>query len=128
VLIFFLQDVSGRFLNVNRAAPRGSRAERPPRQYAPSFRAYIGNLPWGADDSRLVELFSEHGEVVNATIVYDRESGRSRGFGFVTMGSKEELEDAISALDGQVRTVSFQFKLQRANKQIMGIHKSIRRT
>ncbi|GJN04247.1 hypothetical protein PR202_ga21777 [Eleusine coracana subsp. coracana] len=99
--MFNRYDVSGRFLNVNRAAPRGSRAERPPRQYAPAFRAYVGNLPWGADDSSLVQLFSEHGEVVNATVVYDRESGRSRGFGFVTMGSKEELEDAISALDGQ---------------------------
>jgi RNA recognition motif-containing protein len=51
-------------------------------------------------------LFSEHGEVVNTTVVYDRESGRSRGFGFVTMVSKEELDDAISALDGQVRIVS----------------------
>jgi nucleolin len=46
-------------------------------------------------------LFSEHGEVVNATVVYDRETGRSRGFGFVTMASKDELDDAISALDGQ---------------------------
>jgi len=80
--------------------------ERPPRQFAPAFRAYVGNLPWQVDDSRLTQLFSEHGEVVNATVVYDRESGRSRGFGFVTMVSKEELDDAISALDGQVRIVS----------------------
>ena len=63
-------------------------------------------MPWQVDDSRLTQLFSEHGEVVNATVVYDRESGRSRGFGFVTMVSKEELDDAISALDGQVRIVS----------------------
>jgi nucleolin len=78
--------------------------ERPPRQFAPAFRAYVGNLPWQVDDSRLLQLFSEHGEVVNASVVYDRESGRSRGFGFVSMASKEELDDAISALDGQVRT------------------------
>ena len=77
--------------------------ERPPRQFASAFRAYVGNLPWQVDDSRLVQLFSEHGEVVNATVVYDRETGRSRGFGFVTMATKDELDDAISALDGQVR-------------------------
>nr|CAA11893.1 cp31BHv [Hordeum vulgare subsp. vulgare] len=94
-------NISGRLLNVNRAAQRGSRVERPPRQFASSFRAYVGNLPWQAEDSRLVQMFSEHGEVVNATIVYDRETGRSRGFGFVTMASKEDLDSAISALDGQ---------------------------
>ncbi|KAF0898384.1 hypothetical protein E2562_007226 [Oryza meyeriana var. granulata] len=94
-------DISGRLLNVNRAAPRGSRVERTPRQFAPAFRAYVGNLPWQVDDTRLLQLFSEHGEVVNASVVYDRESGRSRGFGFVSMASKEELDDAISALDGQ---------------------------
>ncbi|WVZ91698.1 hypothetical protein U9M48_037833 [Paspalum notatum var. saurae] len=100
--MFNRYDISGRLLNVNRASPRGTRMERPPRQFSSSsFRAYVGNLPWQADDSRLVQLFSEHGEVVNATVVYDRETGRSRGFGFVTMASKEELDDAISALDGQ---------------------------
>ncbi|PWZ53241.1 ribonucleoprotein, chloroplastic [Zea mays] len=99
--MFNRYDISGRLLNVNRASPRGTRMERPPRQFAPAFRAYVGNLPWQADDSRLVQLFSEYGEVVNAAVVYDRETGRSRGFGFVTMVSKEELDDAISALDGQ---------------------------
>lgn len=99
--MFNRYDISGRLLNVNRAAQRGSRVERPPRQFASAFRAYVGNLPWQAEDSRLVQLFSEHGEVLNATVVYDRETGRSRGFGFVTMASKEELDDAISALDGQ---------------------------
>ncbi|CAM0911649.1 unnamed protein product [Alopecurus aequalis] len=94
-------DISGRLLNVNKAAQRGSRMERPPRQFASAFRAYVGNLPWQAEESSLMELFKEHGEVLNATVVYDRETGRSRGFGFVTMASKEELESAISALDGE---------------------------
>lgn len=53
------------------------------------------------DDSRLVQLFSEHGKVVDARVVYDRETGRSRGFGFVTMATQDELDDAIAALDGQ---------------------------
>jgi nucleolin len=76
--------------------------ERPPRQFEPSFRVYVGNLPWQVDDSRLVQLFSEHGKVVDARVVFDRETGRSKGFGFVTMATQEELDDAIAALDGQV--------------------------
>ncbi|KAL6838520.1 hypothetical protein ACP4OV_031765 [Aristida adscensionis] len=101
VEMFHRYDINGRLLTVNKAAPRGSRVERPPRQFGPSLRIYVGNLPWQVDDSRLVQLFSEHGKVVDARVVYDRESGRSRGFGFVTMASQEELDDAIAALDGQ---------------------------
>uniref|UniRef100_A0A0E0GFT4 RRM domain-containing protein n=1 Tax=Oryza nivara TaxID=4536 RepID=A0A0E0GFT4_ORYNI len=102
VEMFHRYDVDGRLLTVNKAAPRGARVERPPRQFGPSFRIYVGNLPWQVDDSRLVQLFSEHGKVVDARVVYDRETGRSRGFGFVTMATQEELDDAIAALDGQV--------------------------
>lgn len=98
----FKQDISGRFLTVNKAAPRGSRPERPPRTFEASFRIYVGNLPWDVDNGRLEQLFSEHGKVVNARVVYDRETGRSRGFGFVTMASETEMNDAIAALDGQV--------------------------
>ncbi|RLN36149.1 hypothetical protein C2845_PM03G27220 [Panicum miliaceum] len=101
VEMFHRYDINGRLLTVNKAAPRGSRVERPPRQFGGSFRIYVGNLPWQVDDSRLVQLFSEHGKVVDARVVYDRESGRSRGFGFVTMATQEELDDAIAALDGQ---------------------------
>jgi RNA recognition motif-containing protein len=71
----------------------------------PSFRIYVGNLPWQVDDARLEEVFSEHGKVVNARVVSDRETGRSRGFGFVTMSSETELQDAIAALDGQVISI-----------------------
>ncbi|KAI4984616.1 hypothetical protein ZWY2020_017246 [Hordeum vulgare] len=101
VEMFHRYDVNGRLLTVNKAAPRGARVERPPRDSGSSFRIYVGNLPWQVDDSRLVELFSEHGKVVDARVVYDRDTGRSRGFGFVTMASQEELDDAIAALDGQ---------------------------
>ncbi|XP_049932585.1 28 kDa ribonucleoprotein, chloroplastic-like isoform X2 [Nymphaea colorata] len=103
VEMFHRYELSGRFLTVNKASPRGSRAERPPpREFEPSFRIYVGNLPWQVDDARLEQVFSEHGKVVNARVVCDRESGRSRGFGFVTMSSKSELDDAIAALDGQI--------------------------
>lgn len=96
------QDLGGRPLTVNKAAPRGSRPERPPRVNEPSYRIYIGNLPWQVDDSRLEQVFSEHGNVVSARVVYDRETGRSRGFGFVQFSTEAEVEDAIAALDGQV--------------------------
>ncbi|XP_058093684.1 28 kDa ribonucleoprotein, chloroplastic-like isoform X2 [Magnolia sinica] len=95
------EDVNGRLLTVNKAAPKGSRVERSPRVFEPTFRIYVGNLPWQVDDARLEQVFSEHGKVVEARVVYDRETGRSRGFGFVTMSSQTELDDAIAALDGQ---------------------------
>ncbi|KAI4336243.1 hypothetical protein L6164_014792 [Bauhinia variegata] len=97
-------DLDGRLLTVNKAAPRGSRPEqrpRPPRSFEPALRVYVGNLPWDVDNARLEQIFSEHGKVVSARIVYDRETGRSRGFGFVTMTSETEMNDAIAALDGQ---------------------------
>ncbi|CAH1428508.1 unnamed protein product [Lactuca virosa] len=97
-------EIGGRYLTVNKAAPRGSRperAERSPQMSGPSYRVYVGNLPWDVDDVRLEQLFSEHGKVVNARVVIDRESGRSRGFGFVTMSSESEVNDAIENLDGQ---------------------------
>ena len=101
-LVTFCQDLNGRLLTVNKAAPRGSRPERQPRVYEPAFRVYVGNLPWDVDNGRLEQVFSEHGKVVEARVVYDRETGRSRGFGFVTMSNETELNDAIAALDGQV--------------------------
>lgn len=100
--MYLEQELDGRLLTVNKAAPRGSRPERVPRVYEPAFRMYVGNLPWDVDQARLEQIFSEHGKVVEARVVFDRETGRSRGFGFVTMSSQAELEDAIAATDGQV--------------------------
>ncbi|CAI8597582.1 unnamed protein product [Vicia faba] len=97
-------DYNGRSLTVNKAAPRGSRPEReerPPRPYVPVIRVYVGNLSWQVDGSRLEQVFSEYGKVVNARVIYDRETGQSRGFGFVTMSDEKEMNDAIAALNGQ---------------------------
>lgn len=94
-------ELSGRLLTVNKAAPRGSRPERQPRTFQPAFRIYVGNLPWDVDNARLEQVFSEHGKVVEARVLYDRDSGRSRGFGFVTMADETGMNDAIAALDGQ---------------------------
>ncbi|RLN19827.1 RNA-binding protein CP29B, chloroplastic-like [Panicum miliaceum] len=92
--------LDGRSLRVNSgpAPPREQSSPRGPRGEA--NRVYVGNLSWGVDNSALANLFNEQGEVLEARIIYDRESGRSRGFGFVTYGSSEEVENAISNLDG----------------------------
>ncbi|XP_066349604.1 RNA-binding protein CP29B, chloroplastic-like [Miscanthus floridulus] len=92
--------LDGRSLRVNSGPPlpRDPSSQRGPSGDA--NRVYVGNLSWGVDNSALANLFSGQGEVLEARIVYDRESGRSRGFGFVTYGSAEEVENAISNLDG----------------------------
>ncbi|XP_068665245.1 28 kDa ribonucleoprotein, chloroplastic-like [Aristolochia californica] len=99
--LFNRYDFNGRLLTVNKASPRGSRVERSPRASEPSCRLYVGNLPWSVNDARLEQAFSEFGKVVQARVVYDRDTGRSRGFGFVTMSLQAELDDAIQGLDGQ---------------------------
>jgi len=63
-------------------------------------KIYVGNLPWRATDAQLSQLFGSHGEVIDAKIVTDRETGRSRGFGFVTMASDEAAQAAIRTLNG----------------------------
>ncbi|GMI71237.1 hypothetical protein like AT2G37220 [Hibiscus trionum] len=78
-------------------SPRGARGGPP---MGASNRVYVGNLSWGVDDMALENLFSEQGSVVEARVVYDRESGRSRGFGFVTYNSAEEVDRAIRSLNG----------------------------
>ncbi len=61
---------------------------------------YVGNLPFNTSDEELETLFQQHGEVASATVIVDRETGRSRGFGFVEMTGKSEAENAIRALNG----------------------------
>ena len=61
-------------------------------------RIYVGNLPYGIQKEELEQLFAEHGEVVSASIITDRYTGKSRGFGFVEM---ENAEPAIEALNGK---------------------------
>ncbi len=61
-------------------------------------KLYVGNLPFQATGSDLEELFACYGEVVSAQVVEDRDTGRSRGFGFVEMGNDNEAQAAIDAL------------------------------
>ena len=63
-------------------------------------KLYVGNLPYAIAEAKLQEHFAQHGSVVSARIIIDKFSGRSKGFGFVEMGSSEEAARAISALNG----------------------------
>jgi RNA recognition motif-containing protein len=64
-------------------------------------KLYVGNLSYNTTGSDLQQLFAQHGSVTSAEVINDRETGRSKGFGFVQMGSDEEAQAAISALNGQ---------------------------
>jgi len=63
-------------------------------------RLYVGNLSFHSTEQSLRDAFSAHGDVVDVHLVSDRVTGQSRGFGFVTMGSRSEAEGAISAMNG----------------------------
>jgi RNA recognition motif-containing protein len=64
-------------------------------------KLYVGNLSYNVNSSDLEQLFSQHGTVQSAEVIADRATGRSKGFGFVQMGTDEEAQAAISALNGQ---------------------------
>ncbi len=66
-----------------------------------SSNIYVGNLTFNTSSSDLENLFTEYGEVTKAQVINDRDTGRSRGFGFVEMASSEEAAAAISALNGR---------------------------
>ena len=63
-------------------------------------RLYVGNLTYGTTDATLRQLFEAHGSVTSAQVIMDRDTGRSKGFGFVEMSSDEEAQAAITALNG----------------------------
>jgi RNA recognition motif-containing protein len=63
-------------------------------------KLYVGNLSYSVDSSQLEQLFAPHGTVQSAEVISDRETGRSKGFGFVEMGSDEEAQAAIAAMNG----------------------------
>ncbi|WP_010587452.1 RNA recognition motif domain-containing protein [Schlesneria paludicola] len=63
-------------------------------------KLYVGNLSYGVTDSQLEQLFAAHGAVQSAQVIMDRETGRSKGFGFVEMSNAADADAAITALNG----------------------------
>jgi RNA recognition motif-containing protein len=68
---------------------------------SPLVELYVGNLPWSVTDQALTSLFSAHGTVDRAKVVMDRDTGRSRGFAFLTMNDDNAANAAIAALNGK---------------------------
>ena len=64
-------------------------------------KLYVGNLGYGVTDGDLTKLFEAHGTVQSAQVIMDRDTGRSKGFGFVEMGTDQEAQAATAALNGQ---------------------------
>ena len=64
-------------------------------------KLYVGNLPYSFRDDDLQQAFSQHGTVTSAKVMMERDTGRSKGFGFVEMGSDAEAQTAINAMNGQ---------------------------
>ena len=65
-----------------------------------STKLYVGNLSYRVDSQALTDLFSPHGSVQSAQVITDRDTGQSKGFGFVEMASDDEAHHAMDALDG----------------------------
>ncbi len=64
-----------------------------------STKLFVGSLPWSVNDQKLKETFEEHGSVLSAKIILDRDTQRSRGFGFVEMENSTDASKAIKALN-----------------------------
>jgi len=63
-------------------------------------KIYVGNLPYSQNDQTLETLFAEYGTVESSKVITDRDTGRSKGFGFVEMSTEDEAQNAIQQLDG----------------------------
>ena len=74
--------------------------EEPQQDRYLSKKIYVGNLPFSATEDELRSLFQAHGEIASVAVISDRETGRSRGFGFVEMEEASSASNAIRALDG----------------------------
>ncbi|KAG7641592.1 RNA recognition motif domain [Arabidopsis suecica] len=65
------------------------------------YRCFVGGLAWATDDRALETAFAQYGDVIDSKIINDRETGRSRGFGFVTFKDEKAMKDAIEGMNGQ---------------------------
>lgn len=80
---------------------------------------FVGSLAWAVTDDQLREFFAQAGDVKSATVLKDRDSGRSRGFGFVEMGSEDDAKKAVAELNGKElegRAITVDFKRPREDR------------
>lgn len=98
-LKFYLQEYFGRSLRVNFSdKPR----PREPLYAETDYKLFVGNLSWSVTTESLSKAFQQCGNVVGARVLYDGETGRSRGYGFVCYSTKEEMDKALESLNGVV--------------------------
>src|SRR5438552_2297135 len=89
-------------------------------------KLYVGNLPFNTTENELQELFSQAGAVQEVTLMQDRFTGKSRGFAFVTMGSDEDAQNAISKLIRKIQRCRYHISLRFArNLRINGADRSV---
>ncbi|PWA51236.1 Nucleotide-binding, alpha-beta plait [Artemisia annua] len=97
-------ELEGRQLRVNYGPPPSKKSfikePKEERNDINTNTVYVGNLSWSVDNETLETLFWEHGNVMQAKVHYDKDSGRSRGFGFVTYSCADEVYSAVESLDG----------------------------
>ncbi|KAK1421083.1 hypothetical protein QVD17_23172 [Tagetes erecta] len=109
------REYGGRTLRVNFSdKPKPKEPLYPETEY----KLFVGNLSWSVTSESLTELFSEHGNVVGARVLYDGETGRSRGYGFVSYYTKDEMETALQILNGaELEGRSIRVSLAQGKKQ-----------
>lgn len=110
----FKQQVGGRTVKVNfPEVPKGGEREvmgprirNSNRGYVDSpHKIYAGNLGWGLTSQGLRDAFADQPGLLSAKVIYDRDSGKSRGFGFISFESAEAVESALDAMNGVVRRI-----------------------
>ncbi|XP_024981855.1 31 kDa ribonucleoprotein, chloroplastic [Cynara cardunculus var. scolymus] len=109
------REYGGRTLRVNFSdKPKPKEPLYPETEY----KLFVGNLSWSVTSESLTEMFNSHGNVVGARVLYDGETGRSRGYGFVSYSTKSEMETALQALDGmELEGRSMRVSLAEGKKQ-----------
>ncbi len=83
-------------------APAAAEAPKQNRQESPEAKLFVGGISWGTTDEGLRAAFEQFGTVASAEVIRERATGRSKGFGFVVMGSSEEAQAAVDKMNGQM--------------------------